>query len=255
MESSRRLPMREAVSVALWAYLVPLTSARALRIGFFLALGFLGLVGLAVLLRPVAETMSALSLERLREGAVLPGVPITALLLSEIPVRDGIRHRTLLYPLLGPVSRPVLSATRTVATALLAALGLSLLILVVQAVEGGEASVLGRELLAVVLGSAAYVSLFGILHLISGRGLIAGLAVYGLFDDPLGRLPFSLRNLSPSYHVRVLADQVTEIRLPVEVTVPEPSFLGSATFLIAAAALLTALGAYLFSRKQLGEIC
>ena len=50
--------MRRNVEIALRTYLVPLTSTRALRIALLVLVLFLGLVGLAVLLKPVSEFFS-----------------------------------------------------------------------------------------------------------------------------------------------------------------------------------------------------
>jgi len=247
--------MIQAAAVALRTYLLPMTSTRAFRIG---ALGFLltaGLVVLAVLVKPLADFLARSSLDHLRKGVVLPGVPLAALLLSEIPLRDGIRHRTLLYPLLGPVSRPVLASVRTSATAVLCALSLTALVLIVRMVQGGATEPLGGELVAIWLGSAAYVGLFGLIHLLSRRGLLVGLAFYGLLDDPLGRLPFALRNLSPSFHLRVLAHQETQIELPISFSPPESSAVLSVAILAGLAVLLLGVTAALFTRKPLGELC
>jgi hypothetical protein len=160
-----------------------------------------------------------------------------------------------LYPLLGPVPRKTLALVRTLATAGVLAVGISIVVVIVRLVQNEGLALLGRELLAVWLGAGAYVGLFGIVHLITRRGLIGGLALYGLLDDPLGRIPFALRNLSPSYHMRVLADQEMEISLPIAIVPPASSFLASTVVLIVLAALFAAVAAFLFSRKNLAEIC
>jgi hypothetical protein len=247
--------MIETATIALKTYLAPMTSTRAFRIGLLIFLLFAGLVVFAALVKPVAALLAQASLDRLRRGAVIPGVPLAALLLSEIPLRDGIRHRTLLYPLLGPVPRPVIAVVRTAATAILVALAMTALWVLVRLVQGNVDEPSGGQLLAIWLGSGAFVGLFGFIHLLSRRGLLVGLAYYGLFDDPVGRLPFALRNVSLSYHLRVLSHQLQEIELPIDLPAPHSSAMASSLFLIAGALGLIAITAVLFKRKQLGELC
>lgn len=112
-----------------------------------------------------------------------------------------------------------------------------------------------RELLAIVLGSFAYVAVFGFIHMVSRRGLITCLALLALFDVPLGRLPFTLRNLSPSYHVGVIANQQESMQLPISFGVPETSVLMSSLILLAIAVAFGAAIAVGFKRRNLGELC
>jgi hypothetical protein len=172
-----------------------------------------------------------------------------------MPLRDGIRQRTLLYQLLGPAPRPVLAVVRTLMTSTLLAAGACALMLATRILGGAGLADYPRETLAMVLGSFAYTGLFGLIHMIGRRGLIAGLAFYFIFDQPLGQLPFTLRRFSPSYHVSVLADRVIDMHLPVPVTAPEPSFLVSAIVLVVIAVVTTGAAAVLFTRKSLGELC
>ena len=247
--------MIETAGIALKTYLAPMTSTRAFRLGLLIFLLFVGLVIFAALVKPVAALLAQASLDRLREGAVLPGVPLAALLLSEMPLRDGIRQRTLLYPLLGPVSRPMLAVVRTLTTVVIVALAMTVLWVLVRLVQGEVEAPAGGQILAIWLGSVAFVGLFGLFHLLSRRGLLIGLAFYGLMDEPLGRLPFALRNASLSFHMRVLSHQVTEIQLPIEIAPPPTSSLLSAVMLAAAGAGLILVTAVLFKRKPLGELC
>jgi hypothetical protein len=246
--------------IALRTYVVPLFTSRALRIAVLIAGLFLGLVGLIAVIKPMSDffsqhLFSSANLERLRRMAVIPGVPVMAILLAEIPLRDGIRHRTLLYPLLGPVPRTTLAVVRTLATAALLAAAASVLTVAVRLLQGQGAALLGRELLAIWLGAGTYIALFGIVHLVTRRGLIAGLAIYGLLDESLGRLPFALRNLSPSYHMRVLADQQIEINFPIALTPPPSSVTASCVILLVLTAVCAAIVAFLFTRKGLSELC
>jgi hypothetical protein len=248
--------MRRQAEIALWTYLIPLASTRAFRIGLLIVVLFLGMVGLSVLLRSISDVFASFSFRGLREWVIVPGVPLLAILFSEIPIRDGIRQRTLLYPLLGPVSRNMLALVRTGATAVMLAAGASLAVILVRLLHGSGLSPLPGELLAIWLAAAVYIPLFGVFHLITRRGLIAGLGFYAMLDAPMARLPFELRNVSPSFHVRVLADQVIEIEgLPIPIQAPETSMLVSVIVLLIIAAVFLGLGGFLFGRKDLGEIC
>lgn len=239
--------------VAFWTYVLPMTSLRAIRIGILLLLGLVGLVALAIALGAISEDATEAMLLALRGFVVFPGVPIGAILLSEMPVRDGIRHRTLLYPLLGPVSRPTLAIVRTLTTGCVLALGsvLAYLLLYVFLREGNVA----RDLLAVTVGSFVYVAVFGLVHLMSDRGLTGSLAVFVLLDWPIGLLPLGLRNLSPSYHFKVIADRDTIMQLPLSIGLPSQSLSLSLLLILVLGALFLAASAYLFKRRSLGEIC
>lgn len=232
-----------------------MASARALKLWVLGIIAFLALVGLSVVVRPLSEFISESTLSGLHSFALVPGLPLAAILLSEMPLRDGIRQRTLLYPLLGPVSRGQLAAVRTLATAGLLALTVGFLVLVTGLFRPGGIGMVGRELAAVALAAPAYIGLFGVVHMLTRRGLIAGLVIYGLFDEPLGRLPFAIRNLSPSYHYRVLLDRLVEIDLPITLGAPDDSVAVSVGVLLVMGIALTAAGAYLFSRRNLGELC
>jgi hypothetical protein len=232
-----------------------MTSTRAFRVGLLLGGLLLVLVGVSVGIRPLSDRLAELSLSWIRERALVPGVALAAVLLSEMPLRDGIRHRTLLNLLLGPASRSWLAVVRTVATALLLAVTGSVVLLVARLAEGEGMAGAPREILAMGLGAFAYVASFGLVHLLTRRGLIGCLVLFGVFDDPLSRIPFALRNLSLSYHLRTLADQVSEIPLPVRIPPPEPSLPFSSFVLLATGVAATLATAVLFRRKNLGELC
>lgn len=239
--------------IAFWTYVLPMTSLRAIRIGVLLLLGLVGLVALAIALGAISKDATDAMLLALRGFVVFPGVPIGAILLSEMPIRDGIRHRTLLYPLLGPVPRPLLAIVRTLATGGVLAVGgvLAYVLLYVFLREGN----IGRDLLAVTLGSISYVAVFGLVHLLSDRGLMGGLAVFVLFDWPIGLLPLQLRNLSISYHLKVIADRDTIMQLPFSVGLPSQSLPLSCVLILVLGAVFLGITAFLFQRRNLGEIC
>jgi len=244
-----------SISTAFWTYVIPMTATRAMKIG--LVLFALALIGVVLVFASgfVSEEFKTDALFGMRHFLVMVGVPVGAVLLSEIPVRDGITHRTLLYPLLGPVPRTTLVVVRVVATAAVLALGAGALLLLIRVLLNDGLRFFPRELLAVALGSFAYVTAFGFIHLFSRRGLITGLVILGLFDIPLGRVPFTLRNISPSYHVGVIAQQQESMQLPISFGMPPTSVSMSALILAVIAIVFGVALAWAFKRKDLGELC
>ncbi len=232
-------------------YLLPLASARAVRVVAMLVILLFALV----LAGHMLGFLSARTLLDLRRGIVMPGVPIAAALLSEISLREGITQRTLLYTLFGPVSRDALAIGRTALTALLLALGAMMTSLLLQLVARVSSEGLARELVAMFFASFAYVGLFGLLHLVSNRGLVSAITLYSIFDDPLGRLPFSMRLLAPSFHVRTISGIDSTFKLPIDVDAAESTPVLSAVVLVLVAAAAIYVTALLFRRKPLGELC
>ncbi|NNF05699.1 MAG: hypothetical protein HKN21_02955, partial [Candidatus Eisenbacteria bacterium] len=195
------------------------------------------------------------ALDSLRKLLIAPGIAIAAILFSELPIRDGIRQRTLLYPLLGPVPRWILVVVRTVATGAILAFSAIILLLIIRFLHGEGLSQLPQEAMAIALASFAYTGLFGVVHMVTKRGLFAGLATLLIFDSPLAQLPFGIRRLSLSYHTQVLGDQLVELQLPVDLGTPENSVVLSAITLLIMAAVFIGIASFLFSKKPLGELC
>lgn len=246
--------MRE-ISIAFWTYVTPMMATRAMRLGllaFAMAVG--GLV-LLFLSGTVSEPFRVASLLGARHALLMMGLPVAAAVLGEVPLRDGIQHRTLLYPLLGPVPRVTLAVVRTLVTVGTLAVAVTVLLILVGALLGDLREVLAREAAAAALGAAAYVGVFGLLHVLYRRGLIGGLVLLFLIDLPLGSVPFAIRNLSPSYHVGVIARQGGEIGLPIQLSLPDSSVPLSAAVLAVLAAVSLVATALAFRRKDLGEIC
>jgi len=242
--------MTRAALIAWRTYLAPIATLRATRIG--VAAGVFLVAAVAAI--RFSGFVSPDTLRDLQHFFILPGVPIFAALLGEMAVRDGITQRTLLYPLLGPVPRGTLAAVRTAATAALLAAATIAVLMALKLIAGGPWTNIARELVGVVLASFAYTSLAGIVHLISPRGLILNLALYGIFDYPLGRLPISLRVLAPSHHVRTLADIPDPISIPISVRVASASPAGSAVALVVIALAALVVGAAIFANKKLAEL-
>jgi len=230
-------------------------ATRAMRIGIALCALFV-LAAVAVFASgAVSSSFMSEALNSMRHFLVMVGVPVGAVLLSEIPIRDGITHRTLLYPLLGPVPRTTIAVVRVAVTGAVLALVTSVLLVLIRALLKEGFEFLPRELLAVTLGAFAYISLFGLIHLFNRRGLITGLAVLLIFDFPLGRLPFTLRNISPSYHMGVIANQAETMQLPISFGSPATSLTTSILVLLGIALLFGAAIAFAFKRKRLGDLC
>ena len=246
--------MRE-ISIAFWTYVTPMAATRAVRIGLVLFAAALGGLILLFVSGIFSDSLRAGALLATRRGLVTVGLPVAAAVLSEVSLRDGIQHRTLLYPLLGPVPRVTLALVRTLVTAVVLAVAMVVLLLLVGVLLGDLQGFLSREAAAVALGAAAYVGLFGFLHLVLRRGLIGGLALLFLIDLPLGKVPFAIRNLSPSYHVGVIARQGDEFVLPIQLALPDSSPVFSSVVLVLIAAVTVAATAFVFRRKNLGEIC
>jgi hypothetical protein len=243
------------VSTAFWTYVIPMVATRAMRIGLVLFALFALAVVVLYASGAIASDFMIDALHGMRHFLVMVVVPVGAVLLAEIPFRDGMTHRTLLYPLLGPVPRTTLALVRVVATGGVLALGTAVLLVLIRVLLNDGLAFLPRELLAVGLGSFAYVAVFAFVHLYVRRGLITGLVIVFTFDLPLGRLPFTLRNISPSYHVGVIAAQEESMQLPISFGMPATSVSMSTLVLVGIAVafgLAVALG---FKRRDLGELC
>lgn len=242
-------------SIAFWTFLFPMIATRAMRIGLVLFVAFLAGLGLLFVSGFISSEFVTEGLLGMRQFLVMAGIPVAAVLLSEIPIRDGITHRTLLYPLLGPVPRTTLAVVRVLVIGAVLALGGSALMLLIRVLLQDGFAFLPRELLSVTLGSFAYVAMFGFVHLYNRRGLITGLVILFLFDIPLGKVPFTLRNISPSYHMGVIADQQMSMQLPISFGQPATSVTMSALILVGIAVVFGVAVAAGFKRKNLGELC
>ncbi len=243
------------ISTAFWTYIIPMTSTRAMKVGLLLFGLFLISVVFVFMGGFLAPNYVFNIMVGMRHFLIMVGVPVGAVLLSEMPIRDGITHRTLLYPLLGPVPRTTQAIVRVVVTSAILAIGTSLLLVLIRILLKDDFGFLPRELLAVFLGAFAYVALFGFVHLYNRRGLIAGLVILFIFDVPLGRLPFSLRNISPSYHMGIIANQEENMELPSIFGLPDSSVTVSALILLAITVVFSVIIAVGFKRKHLGELC
>lgn len=241
----------QAIGIAWKSLTAPMASTRGFRAALVMAFLILAVIALG----RISGIISPGLLNDLRAFIIMPGIPLLAIPISEMALRDGITHRTLLLPLLGPAPRPTLAVVRTLATGLILFTGVALLLLVARAVALAGFGGLGRELWAALLATLTYVALFGLLHLLTRRGLITGLAVLGILDYPLGRMPFAIRVIAPSFHVRVLSDRIDSFPLPIFIDMPAASVFTSTITLALWIAALTFLTAVVFARKNLPTLC
>jgi hypothetical protein len=193
--------------------------------------------------------------ESLHQSVIVFGIPLFATLFSELALRDGLVHRTLLYPLLGPASRREIAVARTLATGLVLFVGCGLLVTVIRFICEVPWNSYPRELGAILLASLAYVSIAGLIHLFTTKGLITSLVVFSILDHPIGRLPFAVRNLAPSYHTRVLTDQIDTYSLPISIDVSHTPAIGAVAYLVVLTAVVITATAIVFKRKNLGNLC
>jgi hypothetical protein len=169
-------------------------------------------------------------------------------------LRDGLTQRTLLYPLLGPVPRSVLCVVRTALAALVLCVGMGVLVVLLRAFSYTPFEGIGRELGAVALGSACYAGLFGLLHVWSKHGLVAGLAL-ALGDYLLAKVPFGMRAFAPAAHLGNLGDVSLVDTHGLPLTVDAISLLTSVGVLGVTAVIAVALTALRFARMNLEELC
>ncbi|MBU2692244.1 MAG: hypothetical protein KJ970_15080 [Candidatus Eisenbacteria bacterium] len=239
------------LNIALQSCLAPMASARAIKITLAISLLFLA----TVITGRVLGFVSISNLAHLRALVLIPGLPIAAIILSEMALRDGISQKTLLYPLLGPVSRPALAVVRTLVTALILITGATLLILILHFLRHAGWGSFPREFYSILLGALAYTGLFSVIHLFTKRGMIISLAVYFIFDHFIGQIPFSIRSIVPSYHLRLLTNLEETFQIPISMHLESGTVLESSVYLIIMAAIGFGLTASIFSKKNLGELC
>jgi hypothetical protein len=201
------------------------------------------------------DLLGAAGLLSLRRLALIPGLPLAAVLAAELPLRDGLTHRTLLYPLLGPVGRATLLLVRTAVATVLLALAVGAVVLVLGLLGRAGPLALVRESAAVALAAVAYVSLMGFIHALTRRGLAAGLILLVVIDFPLGRLPFALRALTPSALVRAVAGHPVPVELPLQLPIAVIAPGRAAALLLITALVAFAATALHFARRDLGELC
>ncbi len=245
--------MIRSIHIALLSYLAPMATARGVRIALMVCVAVPAILLVALALDIVTRE----HLMSIPAFVLIPGLPLLATLLGEMALRDGITQRTLLYPLLGPVPRATIAVVRTLTTGLILFILTAGMTLAIRLICQAPWAAFPRELLALFLGGLAYGALASLVHLLTRRGLIAGLALFLGLDSAIGRLPFSMARIAPSYHVWVVADRLQTMiyEIPIGIDAPDGSVTASIFTLLLFTALATTLTAAIFTRRNLATLC
>jgi len=211
-------------------------------------------VTLASVVAYLTDGLTQTQISDIGQSALFPGTPLLALTLSGLAVTEAHSAKTLLYLVMSPVPRSTLLTVRTLCAAALTGLTLGLIVVIATVCTEKWGLQTVRQMGAIALGALFYMSLFGLIQLLFRRGLFAGVLFYFLLDVPLARLPADLSMLSPSWHLRVLAGPsfTTEVaRAGSFTSTPEIS----AAVLLMGTLICGAFSVFIFSRKDLGDLC
>jgi ABC-2 type transport system permease protein len=186
-------------------------------------------------------------------------VPIFAICYGTGAVGSEREDRTLVYLLITPMARPVAYLTKYVA-ALILVLVWTAGSFVLAGVAGGRWGMESVKLfwLAIMLGAAAYASLFTALGAAFRRGTIISLA-YALFlEGLLGNMPGIVKRVSLSFYVKCMiyeagAAYSLSPRIARELFLPV-SGRTAAWILAGSAAALVLIGAVTFSRREYRDL-
>jgi len=188
-------------------------------------------------------------------------IPLSALLFAASLIQDDVEEQTLTYFLIRPIPRWMIYAVKALGGALVTSvLASAFAVLAMASARWGEPGhdinwliqragyVAGLVSLAVLV----YVAIFGCLGLVTKRALVVGVGYILVFEGILANIPFLLRYGTIMYHLRVLS--VAWLGLdPSDWSIDladAPSPTTSLQILLGAAALLLALGAWIFSARE-----
>jgi ABC-2 type transport system permease protein len=205
-------------------------------------------------------------------------LPLVALLYGSGIVQDEQEDQTLTYLLIRPIRRWAIYTVKVLATltttAALAAVFTALTYAAIYAGAGvALEDVLPRCSKAVgihALTVVTYSCQFGFISLLTRRTLVLGFLYAAFFEGLLANLPFSVRLLTVIYYARLIAYRSLDFRITgpggfredlaaeawqLDVRadpslLDHPTLLTCLTVLLAVSVLGTALGAYLFSRRE-----
>jgi ABC-2 type transport system permease protein len=248
---------------------------RALVLGALFLLPAL----LAGLVRATAPEDQPVMLEFLLVFMFIPQalLPLVALLYGSGIVQDEQEEQTLTYLLMRPIPRWAIYTVKVLATlttaAALAAVFTALTYVAIYAGAGAGEGVPARCFTAVwihALTVVVYCCLFGFMSLMTKRTLVLGFLYAAFFEGLLANLPFSVRLLSVIYYARLiayrsmdflvaspwgvkvdLAAQAWQLNVQKDPSLLEhPALRTCLMVLLGVSAGCTALGAYLFSRRE-----
>lgn len=243
--------MWSGAAVAARTQIQTLAATRGTRVLFYGSVIGIG----AALLGVLTGQLPKHTIIDLRALALIPGIAVTSVLVAEVPIRDGISRRTLLHLLLGPADRVVLALVRTLLCAAMVFVFLGGVQLTLGLAAGLNTSLMARELLACLLGSFAYVSVFSIVHLYTKHGLVAGLVIYLAADHFVGQVPFALRQIALSAHLANIAGHEHTITFGGLLSSDGISMSGSILLLSVVAVVGFVWTARAFGKRDLAELC
>lgn len=188
-------------------------------------------------------------------------LPLAALLFASSLVQDDVEEQTLTYFLIRPIPRWAIYVAKVIGavlvTSTLAALFTAATLAAIRwGVDGYGPAELAREagVLAATssLAMLAYISIFGLLGLVTKRVLVLGVGYVVLFEGIVSNIPFLVRYGTVLFHVRVLA--VRWLGLdggPWSIDpATAPAAATSIACLAVASAAFLALGAWLFGARE-----
>ncbi|WP_337177396.1 ABC transporter permease [Paludisphaera sp.] len=188
-------------------------------------------------------------------------VPLTALLFASSLVQDDVEEQTLTYFLIRPIPRWAIYVAKALGavltTSALAALFMTSTVAAIRwGVGGFGAPELAREAGVLTatstLSMLAYISIFGLLGLLTKRVLVAGVGYVIFFEGFVSNIPFLIRHATVLFHARVLTVRWLGLDGGPWSIDPEtaPAASVSLACLAVTSALFLALGAWLFSARE-----
>lgn len=186
-------------------------------------------------------------------------MPLLCLAYASGAIGAERESRTLLWLVSRPLPRWAVYLAKFLGT-LPWCVGVSMLGFAVICLAGGSLGTRAAEMYwdAALIGSVAFAALFHLVGAVFPRPSVVGLTYIFFFETLVSNLPGSLKQVSLSYYVHSLFYNETEKALksvqPQSVDVYAPAETGEAWVALSLASLLlTALGMYLFGRRETGE--
>jgi len=138
-------------------------------------------------------------------------LPLVAAIFSMAVLAQEVEQKTIVYILTRPVPRPQMLLMRTLAAmtvvALLTFIAALLVSVAVFGAEGLTAGYLWRDLKAIVIGSAAYCSLFVFVSLLMNRAMVACLLFAFAWETSVPNMPGNMYYLSITSYLTAIAER------------------------------------------------